>query len=340
LDYFSPPQSLIRFCYIFSIFGICILVLNGFVIYAVIAYFSMPLLFIAAITIIINCIYLYLYRAIYSPIKWIKNISRIEHNKHEEYFAALANYPVFSFLSDLLFQHQQSVNRKNEQELLNKQVQFRELQSQINPHFLYNTLESIRAQALLDNVPEIANMAKSLAAFFRYNISSSQNLVSLHEEIRNIQNYFSIQKYRFGDKLSMDIIYDDDDCGSNLLPKLTLQPILENAIYHGLETRMENGNICIKILTTQSRMLITVSDNGIGIEPEQITRINQQLNCVDYPRDHKENERSGIALQNINKRIRLCFGEQYGISVRSIPDVGTDVEIVLPLIKKMDWDMA
>ncbi|MBR2189687.1 MAG: sensor histidine kinase [Eubacterium sp.] len=226
-----------------------------------------------------------------------------------------------------------------EKNLLNRQVEFQNLQSQINPHFLYNTLESIRGQALIDGAPEIANMTKALSAYFRYSVSTSADLVRLEDELRNIRNYFVIQQYRFGSKLTMDITFEDPEaiCNDILLPKLTLQPILENAIFHGLEPGTKPGHLQITVTTTQSRLLIMVSDNGVGIDSETLAALNDKLEHGGIEADsHSASKHSGIALINVNKRIQLCFGQAYGLHVRSIPDIGTDVEIITPIVRKTE----
>lgn len=229
------------------------------------------------------------------------------------------------------------ITRAHSAQILDKQVQISALQSQINPHFLYNTMESIRGQALTEGSYEIAKMAEALAAYFRYNIDQKGNIVTLLEEINNIQNYILIQEYRFHNKFSSSINVDEDDSDiyDYLLPKLTIQPIIENAIHHGLETKGEKGAVSITIKTTQKRLLITVSDDGIGMSLQVLDSVNQKLQGNHASPDGDENTNgTGIALINVNKRIKLIFGDQYGIQVYSTLHRGTDVEIVLPLVKE------
>lgn len=203
------------------------------------------------------------------------------------------------------------------------------LESQINPHFLYNTLESIRGQAIVSGSVDIAKTTEALAVFFRYSISQKRNIVTLQDEINNIKNYFLIQKYRFDDRFQLEILTDDNDISDYVLPKLTLQPIVENAIFHGLETKEGSGTVKIAITTTVKRLLITVSDNGLGMTSEILDCVNQKLRDDTFPSE----ENSGIALVNVNRRIKLFFGDQYGLQIYSIQGKGTDVEIVLPLVK-------
>ena len=120
--------------------------------------------------------------------------------------------------------------------MLVKQAELNALQNQINPHFLYNTLECIRGKAMVQGAEQIANMTEALSAFFRYSISIQENLVTLEQELQNTKNYFLIQKYRFGNRFHLRIfLVEESEAGEYLMPKMTLQPIVENAIFHGLE---------------------------------------------------------------------------------------------------------
>lgn len=218
-----------------------------------------------------------------------------------------------------------------------KQAEYLALQNQINPHFLYNTLEGIRSEALCSGMDGVAQMTETLAKFFRYTISNVDNLVTLEDELSNIENYDRIQKYRFGDRLNVSIEYGDEDEKDVLtlcLPKLTLQPIVENSIYHGIERKIGIGNIRIKIQTTPNRLIITISDDGLGMGGDQLSILNKRLREVSLDGVAPEpNKKGGIAIVNVNNRIKLLFGDEYGIYIFSTQDIGTDVTITLPKIK-------
>ena len=212
-----------------------------------------------------------------------------------------------------------------------RQAQYLALQNQINPHFLYNTLEGIRGEALSANCTSIATMCEALSTFFRYTISQVQNLVSLREELDNTKNYFFIQQYRFGPRLSLQVMLADDcekEAMEIRIPKLTLQPIVENAIIHGLECKLGEGIVRIKIEVMDSRLLITVSDNGVGMEAEQVVALRHALSVKSS--EGLAKKEGGIALENVNHRIKLLFGERYGLDITSCIGVGTDVMISLP----------
>lgn len=217
-----------------------------------------------------------------------------------------------------------------------RQAQYLALQNQINPHFLYNTLEGIRSDAIVAGVPGIAEMTESLARFFRYTISNLENLVTLEDELHNAENYFHIQQYRFGERFVMRTEYDEQDRDELFkcrLQKLTLQPIVENAIIHGLEQKASNGLLRIRMELTASRLLITVSDNGIGMPEAQVEALNASLNAAFFESEHwQKRSHGGIALINVNNRIKLLFGEEYGLYIYSIEDRGTDVRVTLPRI--------
>lgn len=223
--------------------------------------------------------------------------------------------------------------------LSKKQAQYLALQNQINPHFLYNTLEGIRSEALCAGMDGVASMTEALATFFRYTISNVDHLVTLEDELSNIENYYIIQQYRFGDKLSLSIEFDDD-CEDvsvmNLrLPKLILQPIVENSIYHGIERKVGEGSLRIHIEHTADRLIIRISDDGMGMEKTALDSLNNKLLTNSFEDiEPQKGKKGGIAIINVNNRIKLLFGEEYGIYIYSIQNVGTDVEITLPIIKE------
>ena len=239
---------------------------------------------------------------------------------------------------------EQVINRfkdeMNINELINtskKQAEYLALQNQINPHFLYNTLEGIRGEALHAGLFNVAKMTEALATFFRYTISNLEHLVTLEDELNNIENYYIIQQYRFEDRLNLKILSDSEDEKNILkykMPKLTLQPIVENAIYHGIERKIGKGNIIIKVESTKNRLIITVSDDGLGMDSEKINELNRRLNSFSFDYIQTKEHKGGIALVNVNRRIKLLFGEEYGISIYSTLNAGTDVEITLPIITK------
>lgn len=209
-----------------------------------------------------------------------------------------------------------------------KQATLRTLQSQINPHFLYNTLDSIRSQALEYKVNEIAEMTEALSSFFRYSVSQSESVVSLYRELHYVETYFKIQRYRFNNRFELRVICESEKLMDYMLPKFTIQPIVENCIFHGLEPKAGTGHITIRIISTGKRIIINISDDGVGMDADTLRTIEKRLSGEEF--DSVENEQQGVALMNVHKRIRLLFGEEYGLMISSQQVLGTEIEITLP----------
>ena len=219
-----------------------------------------------------------------------------------------------------------------------KQAEINALRSQINPHFLYNILDSIRGQALCEDMIEIADMTEALANYFRYSISNKDDLVTLESELKNVENYWVIQRYRFEDKISMEIVPDGlKSCTRDFsLPNLILQPIVENAVYHGLETKVGQGKVTIRITETPKRLIIIIADDGIGMNEEELSLLKKKLLGQQLQNRNEMRRDSGVALINVNERIKLHFGEEYGLQISSAKWIGTEVEITLPVIRPVN----
>lgn len=222
-------------------------------------------------------------------------------------------------------------------QLLQKQAELDSLQSQINPHFLYNTLESIRGQALEDGSSQTAEMIEVLSRLFRYTISQRGDLFTLDQELKSVDNYLRIQQYRFNNRFEVVKAYNEGDYKllAHKIPKLSLQPIIENALYHGLENFTKPGAIEIGITSTQSRLIVSITDNGVGIAPEALHAMNEKLQTYTYKAETRKagKEHSGIAIANVNARIKLLYGQEYGLTVFSTLGVGTRVELTMPLLE-------
>ncbi len=217
-------------------------------------------------------------------------------------------------------------------ESMNKQAAYLALQNQINPHFLYNTLEAIRADALMAGAKNVAEITEALAVFFRYTISNTDALVSLEEELTNTKNYYAIQKYRFMDKISLviDMEPDSEKLFHCLMPKLTIQPLIENAIVHGLEPKVGKGTIEITIKSTKERLILRIKDDGVGMCETRAAYVSKQL--IELNGSDKDERKGGIALTNVNNRIKLLFGEKYGLYLQSVVGMGTIIDVVLPIM--------
>lgn len=218
-------------------------------------------------------------------------------------------------------------NTDYEKEVLLKQADLQALQSQINPHFLYNTLECIRGMALMEGKENIADIALSLSRFFRYSISGKSDVVSLRDEVENCRTYTRIQNYRFQNRFVLKV-EEDQSVTNAMVPKLILQPIVENAILHGLQNILQGGVIEIRVEPVGDNIRIIISDNGSGMTPEKLEDLSRNiLNGGQQAADHHH---AGIAMYNVDRRLKLMFGPEYGLSVFSCEGMGTDVELRIP----------
>lgn len=277
-------------------------------------------------------------RLLSRPLQQLENaMEAFEQDADHFVFCAVRGTREVQNLSDsfghMVGRIQRLMTTVREEEIVLRKTELKALQAQINPHFLYNTLESIRGEALLSGMDTIADMTEALATFFRYTISKVENLVSVEEELQNCETYFHIQRYRFADRLELHISCDPADREAIYrcrLPKLTIQPIVENSIIHGTELKLGTGHIRIQLERTQKRLLIRISDDGVGMDAETLFRLNERLgkSAIAQP----PQSRGGLALANVDSRIRLLFGDKYGLHAFSTPGVGTDVEITLPMI--------
>lgn len=236
-------------------------------------------------------------------------------------------------LIELLLQHStEAVDKEITAAVANTRAEISALQSQINPHFLYNTLDTMRGQALMDDAPIVAEMAEALSHIFRYSISNPDQLVTLQAELRNVNQYMMIQNFRFEDKFRLEIHCEESGLTGYYIPKLVLQPIIENAVYHGLETKREGGVIRIHIYAAENLLVIAIHDNGKGMSEEQLSHVNESLrHCYSVIQTHRKRH-TGVGLSNIHQRIRLLFGSSYGLVVQSTPAAGTQIEVLLPII--------
>ncbi|WP_261305199.1 sensor histidine kinase [Paenibacillus andongensis] len=210
-----------------------------------------------------------------------------------------------------------------EQELKRKS-ELQVLQAQINPHFLYNTLDSIIWMAEGGKSKEVIQMTASLAKLFRLSINKGQELISILNEIEHIKNYLTIQKMRYKSKLDFDINVDKNILSYKVI-KIILQPLVENAIYHGIRNNTGIGLIQITGTRMENNILLQVTDNGIGMTQEEIENM--------YQEEPMSVKGSGIGVRNVDQRIKLHFGDQYGLQFESELGKGTTVKIWLPVIE-------
>ena len=230
--------------------------------------------------------------------------------------------------SHMVLRIQELMNRVRQEELNLRKTELRALQAQINPHFLYNTLDSISWMCEQGKNAEAVQMVNSLARLFRISISKGNELIPVRSELEHAESYLQIQSHRYKNQFrySFDV---DPACLDYFCNKITLQPIIENAIYHGINGLVdEDGEIRVSVRMEGDDIVFTVSDNGTGMTEEQIQAIM-----------HKErSDSSGIGIKNVNDRLKIFFGSPYGISIDSVPDEGTSVHIRMPKIQEGDYE--
>lgn len=277
------------------------------------------------------------FAAIYYRVKYSRTIKFLTGDEFEKYIkTGILNLDMPSRDEEIIRNVVNKVGAEYSSEMLNKQIEYSILQSQINPHFLYNTLESIRGEALMADNEGIANMAERMSRFFRYSISNKGDIVTIGEELENVKDYFYIQQYRFEDKFSM-VNNISQDCLDYYIPKMTLQPLVENSIYHGLECLKNGGEVNVNISSTNKNVRIVIIDNGIGIPEDKLLKIRKSLNSNEYADNLISTKKNkGIALYNVNSRIKIFFGGQYGLTLRSAEGIGTEIEILIPKVDSIE----
>jgi two-component system, sensor histidine kinase YesM len=198
------------------------------------------------------------------------------------------------------------------------------LQNQINPHFIYNTLEMIRMTAEVNDDEEVSEMTYILGKLLRYGVNHSNQPVTVRDEIEHLHNYIVLQNMRFSNKYKLIIEIPEDIYAYPCL-KLMVQPIVENAIYHAFKNRVGTGTITIKAEYSFEKLLFTLSDDGNGMDEQSLKLLRDHIAGTPLIESGR-----GIGLRNVNERIKLQYGESYGLSVYSKEELGTDVVLYLP----------
>lgn len=216
--------------------------------------------------------------------------------------------------------------QKEQLKLRQKEAEFKMLANQINPHFLYNTLETIRMKAFCNGDKEIADIVKKLGKIMRRNLEVSGKEVTLKSELELIEGYLQIQSMRFEGMVSYEMnIEDNIDTESYKILPLLLQPVVENAFVHGLEEKRNKGTIIINIFIKEKLLIVKICDDGVGIKLERLQEINKKLDCFE------ENNGKSIGLMNVNQRIKMYYGGEYGMKIESEFGKGTIVTLFLPI---------
>ena len=199
------------------------------------------------------------------------------------------------------------------------------IQAQVNPHFLYNTMDTIIWLIEAGKTEEAVEMVSNLSAFFRNSLSQGRDVITLREEEAHVRSYLEIQQARYKDimRYTVNIV---PELNGALIPKLTLQPLVENALYHGVKLKRGLGHIYVVGRAEGDDILLQVTDDGVGIEPERLEELRRSL---------EQGDRVGFGLSTVHERVRLFFGPPYGLSVSGQPGVGTTVSVRIPRVKEV-----
>lgn len=226
----------------------------------------------------------------------------------------------------MVLQIQELMEKVRQEEITLRKAELNALQAQINPHFLYNTLDSIAWMCEEGRNKEASEMVGDLAKLFRISISKGHELITIEREVQHAESYLKIQKYRYGNSFTYKIDVEPC-CYQYMCNKIILQPLIENALYHGLDM-VDDGKITIGVYQKDDEIILSVDDNGIGMTHEECEEIL-----------HKEaSHKAGIGIKNVDDRIKIYFGNQYGLSITSELDYGTKIKIRMPKVLEEHYD--
>ncbi|WZL81111.1 sensor histidine kinase [Vallitaleaceae bacterium 9-2] len=292
-------------------------VITSFVTYAV-------LIFLFGIVLSI-----YLTKTLTRPISKLKNLmAEAEQGKLEVHYDSIYNDEISQLghsFNKMIEAIKNLLSLVYSEQKAKREAELKAFQAQIKPHFLYNTLDTINWMAMEYEADDIVEVVESLTNLFRISLSKGNEIISLENEVKHVNSYLTIQKVRYEEQFDYEIICEDNLKNYKVI-KLIIQPLVENAIYHGIKGRKESGHIRIHIYTDNKDLYIVVADTGGGMAPEQVQHMNQIFEGI-----LEKDDSYGIGLFNVNERIKLNFGMEYGLSIDSALDEGTTVTIKHPI---------
>ena len=247
---------------------------------------------------------------------------------YEPVYGSLEVTSLSNAFGHLVIRIQELMNKVRNEEIVLRKTELRALQAQINPHFLYNTLDSIAWMCEEGRTKDAVEMVNALARLFRISISKGHELISVEKEVEHAKSYLQIQKFRYKNQFQYSFEVQES-CLHYYCNKITLQPIIENAIYHGLNRMIDEGFIEIRIFEDGDDVVFTVEDNGVGMTKEQ---------CESILHKEVKGQTGGIGIKNVNDRVKIYFGEQYGMKIESELDEGTKVSIRMPKLKEDSYE--
>ncbi|WP_106496516.1 sensor histidine kinase [Lentibacillus sp. Marseille-P4043] len=219
----------------------------------------------------------------------------------------------------------EEIKDQSELDRLLKDMELKHLQSQINPHFLFNTLNTLSKMAYLEDAKSTSSLIDSVATLLRYNLGEIDSSVTLADEVKGVQDYFHIQKTRFSERIQFNMNIDET-CLSIQVPRLTLQPLVENAFIHGIEEKEEGGTINLAIFQHECQVVVEISDDGVGMNQSKV----EQLMTLAKQQDVHVGHLTGIGLTNVIRRLQLFYQKSHVVDIQSEPDKGTAISLLLP----------
>lgn len=292
------------------------------------------LAYILAIMLVLAVIVIFvLSKLITKPVRsLVVAMSEFEQNAIEFKYQPVKSFSEFNQLTHsfehMVGQIQSLMEQVKREEITLRKTELKALQAQINPHFLYNTLDSIQWMCEQDNTKDAVVMVGALAQLFRISISKGYELITIEKELQHAQSYLLIQSYRYRDQFTYKFIVEPEVL-PYLCNKITIQPIIENAIYHGISRMVDKGEITIEVYFDNDDVVFIISDNGVGMTSKQVENILKK----------ELTDSKGIGVKNVNDRIKIYFGNNYGITVSSELDVGTVITIRIPAIKEDTYEV-
>ncbi|MGP4105836.1 sensor histidine kinase [Virgibacillus sp. L01] len=235
----------------------------------------------------------------------------------------------FNQMRSNIYELFEEVQDQSELDRLVKEMELKHLQNQVNPHFLFNTLNTISKMAYLEDAKSTSGLIDSAATLLRHSLGEIEHRVSLKDEVKVVEDYFHIQKVRFSERITFHLDIDETCLGLEV-PRLTLQPLIENAFIHGIEGKEEGGAISLVIYQDLKNVIVEISDDGVGMEQE---KVNQILSLTKQQEEHVGHS-TGIGLTNVIRRLQLFFRLTHIVEMKSKPGQGTVIKLILPRDKE------
>lgn len=285
---------------------------------------------ILLVLLFILCIYIS--NMFYTPIKPLLKVmedvqnnrmqTRITHKRNDEY------QKIYTGFNNMMDEVNSLIDRLVISTSLQKDSQIKLLQAQMNPHFIYNTLESIYSLAKIHGEEEIANVIESLSSFYRFSLSGGASEITLRQAVSMTEHYLNIQNFRFDNTITCEIRLEPG-LADYPVPKFAIQAIVENSIYHGIEPSNHPGYLTIDAYSQDENIIIKIKDNGIGIKNQELEALKRSIE-TPFASQLQQQEAENFALRNLNQQIKLHYGDSYGLTIESAQNTGTSITITLP----------